>query len=233
MIKHLTVTAAMAAAAVVGLTSPAHATPAADCPNGYVGLTYDDGPTPATLPGLLTALKAAGARATFFNQGNNAQARPDLVLAERRAGMWIGNHTFDHPHLTQIGEPAAFDEIQSTQQILRGILGGPPTLFRPPFGETDDQVRVDENQLGLLEVLWTVDSQDWNGASVDQIIAAADTLQNGGIILMHDWPPNTTQALPTIVSHLRARGLCPGKIVFTPRDIPFGGTVFHAVAVAP
>jgi peptidoglycan/xylan/chitin deacetylase (PgdA/CDA1 family) len=236
------VSSSAAVAAVASLVSmaasPAHAATTvrhggSPCPNGYVGLTYDDGPTPATLPTLLSRLRAANARATFFNQGNNAAANPDLVRAERRAGMWIGSHTVTHPHLTQIGEPAAFKEILGAQQTLRQITGRWPTLFRPPFGETNDQVRADEARLRVLEVLWTVDSRDWAGATTAEIVAAARTLQPDGIILMHDWVQASLDAVPQIVSDLRDRGLCPGKIVFTPRDVPFGGTVFHAAAVAP
>ena len=85
----------------------------------------------------------------------------------------------------------------------------------------------------MLEVLWTVDSQDWNGATVDQIVAAAHTLQPGGIILMHDWPPNTIQAVPLSPGTWPRAGLCPGRIAYTPQDIPFGSQVFHAVAVRP
>jgi peptidoglycan/xylan/chitin deacetylase (PgdA/CDA1 family) len=184
---------AVAAATAVALfaASPAQAQ---TC-NGYVGLTFDDGPS-ATTNQLLAALTSHHLRATMFDQGNNAEANPGLVRAEKRAGMWIGNHTFTHPHLTQLGEPGTFEEIASTQWVLRDITGREPTLFRPPFGETDDQVRADEDRIGLLEVLWTVDSQDWNGATVDQIVAAAHALRPGGIILMHDWPPNTIQAVP-------------------------------------
>jgi peptidoglycan/xylan/chitin deacetylase (PgdA/CDA1 family) len=228
-----------AAAAAVAMTPAAgHAAapgehPHSHCPNGYVALTYDDGPTPATLPTLLDRLRAAGARATFFNQGNNAEARPDLVRAEQRAGMWIGNHTNTHPHLPQLGEPDAFKEILGTQLSLRRITGRWPTLFRPPYGETNDQVRRDEARLRVLEVLWTVDSRDWAGASTDEIVAAARTLQPGGIILMHDWAQASVDAVPRIVSDLRDRGLCPGKIAFTPKKIPFGDTHFHATAVAP
>ncbi|HEY7101600.1 MAG TPA: hypothetical protein VH573_08180 [Mycobacteriales bacterium] len=104
---------------------------------------------------------------------------------------------------------------------------------RPPRSLRRGAVRADEDRIGVLEVLWTVDSQDWNGATVDQIVAAAHTLQPGGIILMHDWPPNTIQAVPRIAQDLAARGLCPGRIAYTPRDIPFGSQVFHAVAVRP
>jgi peptidoglycan/xylan/chitin deacetylase (PgdA/CDA1 family) len=156
-----------------------------------------------------------------------------MVRTELRAGMWVGNHTFSHPHLPQIGEPAAFQEIASTQWVLRDITGREPTLFRPPFGETDDQVRADEARIGLLEVLWTVDSRDWAGASVDEIVAAAHTLQPGGIILMHDWPPATIQAVPLIANDLAARGLCAGRIAYTPEDVPYGTQVFHAKAVRP
>jgi peptidoglycan/xylan/chitin deacetylase (PgdA/CDA1 family) len=202
------------------------------CRAGYVGLTYDDGPS-ATTDQLLAALRAGHLRATFFNQGNNSLDRPRQVRAEVRRGMWIGNHTFTHPHLTQIGEPATFQEIASTQWVLRDVTGREPTLFRPPYGETDDQVRADAQRIGVLEVLWTVDSRDWAGATAEEIAAAARTLQPGGIILMHDWPPATIDAVPLIARDLAARGLCAGRIAYTPADIPFGGQVFHAKAVRP
>lgn len=225
--------AASAAQATATATANATAAGARACRNGYVALTYDDGPTAATLPALLRALRMAGARATFFDQGNNAEASPDLVRAQLRAGMWVGNHTVTHPHLPQIGEPAAFEEILGAQLTLSSITGRWPRLFRPPFGETSDQVRADATRLGLLEVLWTVDSRDWAGASTDEIVAAARTLRPGGIILMHDWARNSVEAVPRIVADLRARGLCPGRIVYTPENIPYSTIFFHAIAVAP
>jgi peptidoglycan/xylan/chitin deacetylase (PgdA/CDA1 family) len=233
-VRRATALLAASTLAVFGFatSSQAHPTHPNPCRNGYVGLTYDDGPS-ATTDQLLAALRANHLRATFFDQGNNALDRPAQVREELRAGMWVGNHTFTHPHLTQIGEPAAFQEIASTQWVLRDITGREPTLFRPPYGETNDQVRADESRIGVLEVLWTVDSQDWNGATVDQIVAAAHTLQPGGIILMHDWPPATIDAVPLIAADLAARGLCPGRIAYTPKDVPYGSTVFHAQAVRP
>jgi peptidoglycan/xylan/chitin deacetylase (PgdA/CDA1 family) len=203
------------------------------CRAGYVGLTYDDGPTPATRLDLLAALRAARLRATFFEIGGNARANPDLTRAALRAGHWVGNHTYTHPHLPAIGEPAAYQEIASTQFVLQQATGRLPTLFREPFGDWSDQVRADLASIGLLEVLWTVDSRDWAGATTDEIVAAAATLQPGGIILMHDWATASVAAVPRIAEGLRARGLCAGRIAFTPRDISGVGTIFHAIAVAP
>ncbi|WP_207945862.1 polysaccharide deacetylase family protein [Actinomadura sp. 7K534] len=201
--------------------------------SGYVALTFDDGPTPATLPTLLDRLLTAGAKATFFNRGDHAEARPDLVRAQQEAQMWIGNHTETHLHLPDIAEPASFAEILRAQQILHRITGEWPSHFRPPYGETNEQVRAAEARLNLLEVLWTVDSRDWAGATPAQIVAAARTLRPGGIFLMHDWAQASIDALPQIISELRDRGLHPGKIAFTPRQVAFGDTPFHAIAVAP
>ncbi|MFL6145408.1 MAG: polysaccharide deacetylase family protein [Labedaea sp.] len=206
----------------------------AACGNGYVGLTFDDGPNPSTTMPLLDALRAGGARATFFIWGQHAAQHPDLLRAEQAAGMWIANHTFTHPHLTQLGEPAAYNEINQTQQTIRRITGRTPNLFRPPFGDTNAQVRGDASRLGLTEVLWTVDSRDWAGASTAQIVQAAATLRAGGIILMHDAGfQATVAAVPQILRGLSDRGLCPGRIVFTPVDISGAGQTFHAIAVAP
>ena len=202
------------------------------CRNGHVALTYDDGPS-ATTPALLRALAAAKLRATVFNIGSNAEQNPDLVRAELRAGMWIGNHTYTHPYLTQLTEPARFAEIASTQKALRGITGRRPVLFRPPYGDTNDQVRADEARLGLLEVLWTVDSRDWAGASTADIVTAASTLEPGGIILMHDWVQASIDAIPQIAAGLAARGLCAGRIGYTAEDISGVGQIFHAIAVRP
>ncbi|MFE2028839.1 polysaccharide deacetylase family protein [Streptomyces hygroscopicus] len=207
--------AAFSAAPSPAATHTAAGTEAAwaNCPGGYVGLTYDDGPNPASTQALLTALRAGGAKATFFIWGQHAEQYPDLLRAEQAAGMWIANHTMTHPHLTQIGEPAAYNEIAGAQNTIQRVTGQTPALFRPPYGETNAQVRSDEARLGLTEVLWSVDSQDWNGASTQQIVQAAATMRAGSIILMHDGGYQTTVgAVPQILSGLAARGLCPGRI---------------------
>jgi len=209
----------MAAAAAAGLIAAAPHTagavgPAQSCSAGYVGLTYDDGPNPSSTNALLSALRAANVKATFFNMGSREQQYPDLVRAVQSAGMWIGNHTWSHPHLTQLSQTAAHDEIARTQQVTQQITGQTPVLFRPPYGETNSQIRADATSQGLTHVLWSVDSQDWNGASTAQIVQNASNLRANGIILMHDGGYQTTiAAVPQIVSALASRGLCPGRIV--------------------
>jgi peptidoglycan/xylan/chitin deacetylase (PgdA/CDA1 family) len=201
--------AALAVASTVSLTAgPAQA---ATC-NGYVGLTFDDGPSNAHTPALLNALKQNGLRATVFNIGQNVAAAPAQVRAEASAGMWIGNHSYTHPHLTQDTQAQIDSEISRTQQAIANAGGGTPKLFRPPYGDTNATVRAVEAKYGLTQILWDVDSQDWNGASTDAIVQANARLTNGQIILMHEWPANTLAAIPRIAQGLASRGLCAGMI---------------------
>jgi peptidoglycan/xylan/chitin deacetylase (PgdA/CDA1 family) len=202
----LLVAAAMIAASVVG-AGPAQA---AAC-NGYVGLTFDDGPS-STTQTLLNALRQNGLRATMFNVGRNAAANPALVRAQVSAGMWVANHSYTHPHLTQLSSTQIDSEISRTQQAISAAGGGTPKLFRPPYGETNSTVQSIASRYGLRQIIWDVDSQDWNNASVDAIVQANNRLTNGQVILMHDWPANTINAIPGIARGLASRGLCAGMI---------------------
>jgi peptidoglycan/xylan/chitin deacetylase (PgdA/CDA1 family) len=195
------------ALAAAGTAAPAQA---ATC-NRYVGLTFDDGPSGNT-PALLNALTQNGLRATMFNQGQYAAAYPAQVKAQVNAGMQVGNHSYTHPHLTQQSQATIDSEISRTQQAIAAAGGGTPKLFRPPYGETNSTVKAVEAKYGLTEIIWDVDSQDWNGASTDAIVAAAGRLTSGQVILMHDWAANSHAAIPRIAQGLASRSLCAGMI---------------------
>jgi peptidoglycan/xylan/chitin deacetylase (PgdA/CDA1 family) len=203
--------AALAVASTVTLTAGATPAGAAAC-SGYVGLTFDDGPSNDRTPALLNALKQNGLRATMFNEGQYAASYPAQVQAEINAGMWVGNHSYSHPHLIQQSQSQIDSELSRTQQAVANAGGGTPRLFRPPYGETNATLKAVEAKYGLTEIIWDVDSQDWNGASTDAIVQAVSRLTNGQIVLMHEWPANTLAAIPRIAQTLASRGLCAGMI---------------------
>ncbi|AEK42230.1 xylanase/chitin deacetylase [Amycolatopsis mediterranei S699] len=130
----------------------------------------------------------------MFNEGRFAAADPAGVRAEVSAGMWIGNHSYTHPHLTQPGKAQIDSEISRTQQAIANAGGGTPKLFRPPFGSSNSTVRSVEAKYGLREIIWDISTGDWSGVSVDAIVQANSKLADGQIILMHDGPPNTVTA---------------------------------------
>ncbi|BCJ50533.1 acetylxylan esterase [Actinoplanes sp. NBRC 14428] len=208
---------------------------AADCSNGYVALTFDDGPNPNNTNNLLNALRQAGVRATLFNVGQNAAANPSLVAAQRSAGMWVANHSYTHPHMLNLSSAQMSSELSRTQSAIQNAGGGTPVLFRPPYGETNSTLQSAASALGLRTVTWDVDSQDWNGASTAQIVQAASRLTNGQSILMHDQYATTIAAIPQIVSGLTSRGLCAGMIsASTGRAVaPDGGSGGGPTTPAP
>lgn len=214
-------------------TSPASPkSPSRACDHGYVALTFDDGPS-TTTTAILQALHDNGlTRATFFNIGAQEQLHPDLVLAEQSAGEWPGDHTYSHPFLDELTTSEAAGEILGTQQIHEQITGVRETLFRPPYGRTTPAIRALARSMGMTEVLWTIDTQDYAGATTDQIVATALTAHRGDIILMHDAGYATTvAAVPLIIRGLADRGMCAGRVVPTHRPITaWPGMTFFATA---
>jgi peptidoglycan/xylan/chitin deacetylase (PgdA/CDA1 family) len=185
-----------------------------DCRDGYVGLTYDDGPAPTT-PGLLDALAAKDARATFFLNGDQiTDARVPTVKRQVAEGHVVGNHTWSHPDLTTL---ASDDEIrdQLDRASVRIVAAGAPdpVVFRPPYGAADARVRRIIAEKRMVEVRWDVDTFDFEGRPVDEIVrTTVEGARPGRVVLFHDRMPNTTAALPAIVDGLRHRGLCPGVV---------------------
>lgn len=61
-----------------------------------VALTFDDGPTEQGVETALAALRAGGARATFFLIGREVGERPHLVRRIVAEGHEIANHSLTH-----------------------------------------------------------------------------------------------------------------------------------------
>lgn len=172
-----------------------------------IALTFDDGPHPDYTPKLLAILKEYNVKATFFLVGEMAEKSPNLVLAEVAAGHSIGNHTYHHVSLIKIPEEEVAVEIKSCGEVLRGLIGRPPRWFRPPGGDYDQRVAEVSEALGYTMVLWTDDPGDY--ASPGQQIISSRTLSsvdNGGILLLHDGIQETLDVLPQILQTLRKQG---------------------------
>ena len=188
-----------------------------------IALTFDDGPGPYT-PGVLAVLERLHVHATFFEIGAMLRYFSASTVRELRDGDVIGDHTETHPEMARLS--ARDQHEQLFEQIARiELLGGPrPVLFRPPYGSYDATTMRELRALHLLMVLWSVDTEDYLQPGVPVIVQRALAgAHPGAIILMHDAGGTRTQtieALPTIISDLRARGF---RLVTVPqllRDDP-------------
>ena len=208
--------------------------PPSSC-QGYYGLTFDDGPVPMSAQ-YISALKTAGAKATFFVNGYRIAQYPGYIEQMAAAGNYVNNHTENHDDLRYMDATTFNYEIDKTNERL--LAAGIDTiLLRPPYGGTNADVRAKIEAKGYLQTMWSVDTKDWEAdATVSRNVSMALTVQNGGILLMHENKPNTLNAIPQIVSQLKSqKGLCPGKIVKSsterPTDRP--DLTMNVVAVAP
>lgn len=171
-----------------------------------VALTFDDGPGVYTHLAL-KLLREHHVTATFFLVGNEIRAWPGWAQREEPYAAF-GDHTMTHPFLPALAHAAMFGEIARAQQLIGRTVREPIVLFRPPYEGRTRAIDAVARRLGLLEVLWTVDSRDSEGAEYAAVERNAIAgLRPGSIILMHENRGQTIRALPTILAALAHRHL--------------------------
>ncbi|WP_328605859.1 polysaccharide deacetylase family protein [Amycolatopsis sp. NBC_00345] len=146
----------------------------------YVFITMDDGAVKD--PSALEEIQHSGGHPVLFlNQryvkGHEAYFKSILDTT----GAVLGDHTVNHPNLK--GKPLAFQqkEICDDADAFKTGLGVRPTLFRPPFGNYDQNTLQAAANCGMrVAVLWSASVND--GVVQFQV---GDKLRPGDIVLMH------------------------------------------------
>ncbi|MDD3028017.1 MAG: polysaccharide deacetylase family protein [Erysipelotrichaceae bacterium] len=175
-----------------------------------VALTFDDfaGDEAQVILGVLNSY---GVNASFFFLGSSIKSNPDLVSQIYEAGNYVGNHSYSHPYLSQLSEEDILTELQDTDAIIQDVTGhSAMPYFRPPYGDYDSAVLQVAGDAGFTKaIMWTIDTEDYDGISAEQIVSnAVNNVSPGAIILMHTGgsATNTQFALPTIIENLQAEG---------------------------
>ncbi len=193
-----------------GPASPA--TPVSTVPteDKVVALTFDAGSDAGHTQAILDILRDEGVKATFFLTADWLEANPDLGKAIVAAGHDIGNHTKDHPHMTQLTDEEIKAELAAVEDGALATMGkSTKPFFRPPFGEYDDRVAMVAGQAGYRYlVMWTVDSLDWKLIPPEEVTKRiVDGAKPGAIFLMHVGSQTyEPQALPETIRRLREAG---------------------------
>jgi peptidoglycan/xylan/chitin deacetylase (PgdA/CDA1 family) len=177
-----------------------------------VVLTFDDGPWPVNTPAVLKALADECTTGIFFSIGKHATYHPEILRQVAAAGHTVGSHTWSHANLNKksMTEQQGKDEIEKGFSAVRMALGAPPaSFFRfPELQHAPAMV----NYLGSRNVAifsCDIDSFDFRAKNPEQIVETVMTKlnkQGKGIILMHDFQKHTGEALPALLSRLKAGG---------------------------
>ncbi|KAH9022813.1 carbohydrate esterase family 4 protein [Lactarius hengduanensis] len=128
-------------------------------------LTFDDD--------ISKQLIAAGAKGTFFWNGNNYRCIYDPESVKRVKyiydnGHMVASHTWAHKDLATLTFDQIHDEMWRVEQALQRILGVTPAY--------NDLVREVSFQRGQKMVTWDFDSGDSTGSTAAQSNAAYDAL---------------------------------------------------------
>jgi cellulose synthase/poly-beta-1,6-N-acetylglucosamine synthase-like glycosyltransferase/peptidoglycan/xylan/chitin deacetylase (PgdA/CDA1 family)/spore germination protein YaaH len=184
-----------------------------------VAITFDDGPDQKFTPQILDVLKREDVKATFFVIGTTAENNVGLLKRIYAEGHEIGNHTFTHPDISNIGRGYLDFELNLTERLLASKLGVKPLFFRAPYSidqepDTAEQVVPLEaiQARGYITIGDKIDPNDWRNPAPSPEEIVNDVLEQtsrGNVILLHDGGgdrTNTVKALPLVIRALREKG---------------------------
>jgi len=192
-----------------------------ELPEKTVVLTFDDGPNYSRTPKILDILKQYKVKGYFFSVGKNLGSfnRDGYATAGRtkrvitrmlKEGHILANHSFSHPVMTKLNKEKRQQQLSKTNALIKLLSEHKPALFRPPYGSQNDALAKQLQQMGLISVMWNVDSLDWADpipeSIADRVLRELDQSKRG-ILLFHDIHKQTIKALPDILEGLHQRGI--------------------------
>ena len=175
-----------------------------------LALTIDDGPDPATTPGILDALDAAEISATFMLIGENAQAAPELVAEIVARGHEIGHHMNRDEMTARLSDEALERGMAETAAFLRQFA--PVRFLRPGWGVPTRRIVEAAARHGMTVVVGNVAPMDTSAAQ--RSVAEPWLRLNakpGAILTIHDGPEgrgeSSARLIVDLVPLVQAEGL--------------------------
>lgn len=162
---------------------------------------------------ILDTLDEYGVKASFFLVNIWLEEYPELAREIANRGHEIGLHSVSHPHFSTLSEEEIRAELEGNFTMIQQSTGYCPTLFRPPFGDYNDQVVELVNACGYDCIQWSKDSLDWKDLSADAICQRVlKDIHPGDIVLFHNNGLHTAEALPRILESLAEQGLTAAPV---------------------
>ncbi len=135
-----------------------------------VAITFDGGSHGNAAERILDLLAERGLTATFFLTGTFIRHYPEITRRIAREGHEVGNHTYDHPHLTTYEKNSRHQtlsginagkikkELVRNNALFRKITGKDMIpMWRAPYGEHNREIREWALAAGYRHVSWTYD----------------------------------------------------------------------------
>ncbi|MET9799344.1 polysaccharide deacetylase family protein [Streptomyces sp. NPDC006368] len=179
-----------------------------------VFLTFDDGAEKD--PEFVTMMRDLKVPFTMFL--TDAAIRGDygyFTPLSKLDGAGVANHTLTHPNLRTLGAAAQQREICGQQEKLGRTYGTTPRLFRPPYGNWNEDTRAAAARCGVEAiVLWRESMQITNM----QYQRADRKLRPGDIVLAHFRGPrdlkgtSMTGMTANMLRHIQEQGFTVARL---------------------
>lgn len=197
--------------------------------NGYVYLTFDDGPSFDMTPKILDILKEENVKATFFII-NYKENKKDLVKRIVEEGHSIGIHGNSHKYSEEYKSVDSYvNTIHVMEEKIKSDTGITTSLIRFPGGSSNTiSSKYCEGIMSKLSKIvlqngyryfdWNIDSEDSGGAkNADEVycnVVNGLSKKRPNVILMHDYNGNkkTLEALRNIIRYCKNNGYTIDKI---------------------
>lgn len=156
---------------------------------------------------ILKALRVGEVKATWFMVEFWAEKYPEYVKKIDAAGHEIGTHSATHSYMSKQNSEEIKLELASSSEAITAVTGKEVKLFRPPYGDYDNELIKTASEQGYYSIQWDTDSLDWKDLSATDIaMRVINSVKNGSIILMHNNGLHTAEAVPIILETLKNRG---------------------------
>ena len=103
---------------------------------------------------ILNALKVSEVRATFFMVEFWTKKYPDFVKKIDDAGCEIGTHSSTHSYMSRQNAEEIKAELTTSSEAIEAVTGKKVELFRPPYGDYDDELVSTATSLGYYTIQW-------------------------------------------------------------------------------
>ena len=180
-----------------------------DTADKKIALSFDAARGNEDTAEILSILAKHNVHVTFFMTGGWVESYPDDVKAIANAGHDLGNHSENHKEMSKLTNSEIESELMNVHNKVKELTGKEMCLFRPPYGDYDNDLIKTATSLNYYTIQWSVDSLDWKNYGVDSVIKTVcehKNLGNGAIILCHNGAKYTAQALDTMLTKLKEAG---------------------------
>lgn len=159
---------------------------------------------------MLDVLKEKKVCAFMFLQGDGMRDNVELVRRIEAEGHCVGNHTMNHPNLTQCSQEEVLSELEACHDLYVRLTGHDMSkIIRPPYGRIHRPLARFLCRNGYTMMHWSLHVPDFGEKQPernDYETYLKERLHNGGVILQHSFSSGTAENLGYVIDLCRQEG---------------------------